>query len=167
MDRFLVSLFPLLRRFAGFLVRSFFRASFPYFFRLKKGLVSRVGTKQPCFQKLEEIGAEDRGGEKRKIRRRFIVVVAWGIAIWSSLSIIDAVAPPAPLLLWRRRRRRVVVGNGDLYFCGQSQPTGAEEGKTIAHLLWLQPRFRLLSCFYISRSRNTRCEKNGIDIDSK
>ena len=66
MDRFLVSLFPLLRRFAGFLVRSFFRASFPYFFRLKKGLVSRVGTKQPCFQKLEEIGAEDRGGEKGK-----------------------------------------------------------------------------------------------------
>ncbi len=64
MDRFLVRLFPLLRRFAGFLVRSFFRASFPYFFRLKKGLVPPVGTKQPCFQKLEEIGAEEKEEKK-------------------------------------------------------------------------------------------------------
>ncbi len=131
MDRFLVSLFPLLRRFAGFLVRSFFRASFPYFFRLKKGLFLPLEPNSLVFRNWRKL-ARRRRRRKRKIRSRFIVVVAWGIAIWSSLSIIDAVAPPAPLLLWRRRRRRrVVVGNGDLYFCGQSQPTGAEEGKSI------------------------------------
>ena len=82
-------------RFAGFLVRSFFRASFPYFFRLKKGLFLALEPNSLVFRNWRKLARRRR--RKSKIRRRFIVVVAWGIAIWSSLSIIDAVAPPAPL----------------------------------------------------------------------